>query len=175
MLDYLEKIWQEAENLQKLEVRQTCQTKGDADRQITGWMDGWMRINKHDGWRQKHRHELQRRWRCCNSGWWRVNDGTQSDKRSQFLPSWGLDHNAGLGGEMPRCGCPLTVGTKPGVVRGKKTALTAEPDTGTTIEKRTPRKIHPVFSYSLEKSSCLCGGGEQASRQPHVWWWAYIC
>lgn len=62
---------------------------------------------------------------------------------------------------MPRCGCPLTVGTKPVVVRGKKTALTAEPDTGTTIEKRTLSQIHPVFSYSLEKSSCYCGRGEE--------------
>lgn len=74
------------ENLQKLELRQqTCRTKGNMDGQTNGWMDGWTSINKHNGWRQKHQHELQRRWRCCKSDW-RVKDKTQSDKQGIFYP-----------------------------------------------------------------------------------------
>lgn len=35
---------------------------------------------------------------------------------------------AGLGGEMPRCGCPFTVGRKLSVMKGKKLSLKTEPD-----------------------------------------------
>lgn len=40
---------------------------------------------------------------------------------------------AGLGGEMPRCGCPFTVGRKPSVTKGKK-PLKTEPNTRTTVQ-----------------------------------------
>ena len=48
------------------------------------------------------------------------------------LPSRDLDHKAGLTGEVPRCGCPFTVGRKPSVIKGKKLALTTGPDSRTT-------------------------------------------
>ena len=51
-----------------------------------------------------------------------------------FLPSGGLDHKAGLGGERPRCGCPFTVGREPSVTKGKELSLRTEPDTRTTTQ-----------------------------------------
>lgn len=56
---------------------------------------------------------------------------------------------------MPRCGCPFTVGRKPGVTRGEKTARTAEPDAGTTSQAL------PVFLLHI--SSISRGRGAPAA------------
>lgn len=79
-------------------------------------------------------------WGSCKSEW-EVNKQKVTND-SFCLPSRALDHTAGLGGERPRCGCPLTVGRKPSVTKIKKSEAWA----------KTTAKVHWEQFYKLRQN-----------------------
>lgn len=79
-------------------------------------------------------------WGSCKSEWGVNKQKVTND--SFCLPSRALDHTAGLGGERPRCGCPLTVGRKPSVTKIKKSEAWA----------KSTAKVHWEQFYKLSQN-----------------------
>lgn len=113
------------------------------------WTDGVL-INKKNG-DKNTMVSCSWGWGSCKSEWGVNKQKVTND--SFCLPSRALDHTAGLGGERPRCGCPLTVGRKPSVTKIKKSKAWPKTTAKVPWEQfyKLSQNYHFTFTFHISK------------------------